>query len=418
MPNYIICSNDRNDLGYIHSLNLCPWFSTTYATIQVQTLNTQANFQILTTEDFIEFFTAESGEVEFLCKLSLGDQQGCSYDSLPALINTHITRAGQLFTSMFNNPHKLVFIHKRLFEITSMSYNYQVLLGYTGAQFPMLSHNRVMWAQKRSSEADGPPLESAEWDFTYVNRVFLQCRSPDRYVYTVVPVKVFPETAWDYRITYEAVFDRGIRQFLTILPDTGTITIDKDTTTESKSCTIKARVFEGRADSPVFTLKTYLMTWGRNPIDNPLHASALTGRTRLLFGEASRYALVANDYTTDKGTEIRVTTDGWTISDKEIITFYGNHSDKSRDVESNSCLIQAGYKEGTATLTCKVEWYHKTGLVFEWVPDGERTFTITVLNDQVQVIRQEIEPPMVGSGLSTSEIYLIPTVALNRIEIL
>jgi hypothetical protein len=55
MAQYIIQSSDPDNYGTIDSINLEPWFPTTHATIQVTSINTLANFQILTDDDYIAF---------------------------------------------------------------------------------------------------------------------------------------------------------------------------------------------------------------------------------------------------------------------------------------------------------------------------------------------------------------------------
>jgi hypothetical protein len=387
-------------------------------------LNTQANFQVLTAEDYIVFDIIEAeGEAAFLCKLSLGDQQGTAYDSLPALINTHIVRSGQLFTSMFNNLHKLVFIHKKPFQISAMTYNFRILLGYIGIEFPIQSHDKKMWVTRKSAEAGGPPMESAQFVFpinplhpdqpyNYYN--FYTCRSPDRYLYIPCPVKVLPADCWDYRVSYELDFTGNDQGWCTILESSGTVTVNKDIdpdTYDQKNTHIIARIYEGSTDSATITLTTTLISWGRNrkyPDPIKQHNTALNGKPRLLFGEATRYALRASSQDLADGTEYRVKKDGWTIDNVEVCSFYGTRTDRSKEWESNSCLVIAGYKAGKAILSCGVEYYHRAGTASdEWIDDGTRTFEIEVLNDQIEVLRQELEPPMVGSGLSTTELYLL-----------
>jgi hypothetical protein len=100
----------------------------------------------------------------------------------------------------------------------------------------------------------------------------------------------------------------------------------------------------------------------------------------------------------------------WSIVDTEIISFYGQKGDRLTDF-TNSCIIQAGYKEGKTLLRLDSwQWW-------EFDPATQSgsfkqsqaiiTLEITVVNDQAPVIRQELEPPMVGSGLSTTELYLL-----------
>jgi hypothetical protein len=68
----------------------------------------------------------------------------------------------------------------------------------------------------------------------------------------------------------------------------------------------------------------------------------------------------------------------WSIDNTEVLTFYGTQDNSILD-EHNSCLIQAGYKEGTVTVHCDVE-YRLNGERHPAV--GVPNLTITDLNDQ------------------------------------
>jgi hypothetical protein len=53
MPVYVLGPDDLNNLGKI-STNLCPYFSSKLATVQVQSVNTIANIEILNEDDYID----------------------------------------------------------------------------------------------------------------------------------------------------------------------------------------------------------------------------------------------------------------------------------------------------------------------------------------------------------------------------
>jgi hypothetical protein len=418
MPVYIICSTDKEDLGYIHGLNLCPYFPTTSATIQVQSINTQANFQILTEADHIDFEISNDATPNF--RLSLGDQQGLSYDSLPALINTHIVRAGEVFTAMFDTLHKLVFIHKKKFWITGMTYNYEVLLGYTGATFPIVSHPKTMWVSKRSAEISDEPINNAQWVFPpggSQDLGFMSFKSVHRFVYSVLPVKIVPEGNYNYKIIWEADFNLGDPQFLDIIPETGTLVIYKDKESDFntvKQCTVRAKIYSGKTENPFMTLETrfmalhrYTATSGTGNTEPPVY---LIGKTTLLFGEATRLAAVPYATAGYISGLTEIQTSFWLIDNTEILTFYGQVGDRVDD-HTISCTIQAGYKAGTTRVTLRSwQWwkYNPQTTIGDWVQSQTPiSIDITVVNDQAPVIRQEIEPPMVGTGLSTNVLYLL-----------
>jgi hypothetical protein len=54
MPNYLICSTDKDDYAHI-LINLCPYFFEQQAKITVQAINALANIEILGKDDYIVF---------------------------------------------------------------------------------------------------------------------------------------------------------------------------------------------------------------------------------------------------------------------------------------------------------------------------------------------------------------------------
>jgi hypothetical protein len=54
MPNYLICSTDKDDYAHI-LVNLCPYFFLPNATVTVQSVNALANIEILGKDDYIIF---------------------------------------------------------------------------------------------------------------------------------------------------------------------------------------------------------------------------------------------------------------------------------------------------------------------------------------------------------------------------
>jgi hypothetical protein len=228
-------------------------------------------------------------------------------------------------------------------------------------------------------------------------------------------VKIVPEGNYDYRVVWEADFNLGDEQFLDILPNSGTVVIYKDKEADLKlvrQCTVRAKIYSGRTENPFMTLETrfmalhrYTATSGTGNTEPPVY---MIGKTTLLFGEATRLAAVPYAAITSGLTEIK--TSIWTIDNTEILTFYGQVGDTSYD-QTISCTIQAGYKEGTTRVVLKSwQWwkYNPQTTIGDWVQSQTQIWLeITVVNDQAPVIRQELEPPMVGAGLSTTELYLL-----------
>jgi hypothetical protein len=62
MPNYLICSTDKEDYAHI-LVNLCPYFFEQQAKITVQAINTLANIEILGKDDYIIFEEYRPGEI-------------------------------------------------------------------------------------------------------------------------------------------------------------------------------------------------------------------------------------------------------------------------------------------------------------------------------------------------------------------
>jgi hypothetical protein len=126
--------------------------------------------------------------------------------------------------------------------------------------------------------------------------------------------------------------------------------------------------------------------------------------------ESTRIACVPNDLVTKISLLTEIKSNTWKIDNTDILKFWGQKGGVLYD-HTNSCLITAGYKAGTTILRLSTWFWWRddpaTDLGDFRLGTVDITLEITVINDQVEVIRQEVEPPMVGSGLSTTELYLL-----------
>jgi hypothetical protein len=466
MPNYIICSNNKDDLGSIKDINLCPYFSTTYATIQLSNLSTIANIQILNEDDYVEFRVPQTKETP---RLEMGPQQGMSYETLPNLINTFLPRQIPRLQARLNSLRKLVFVDNvdysdTTIEISYMTYNYRILLGYYGSVFPIQTVETTTFGDCKSPQAKFIHIEGAEFDFPYgVNYErsgkFWQTKLRDVQSYCCIPVIVKPDgvnlddpndkrIAVDYRFEYSLDFGKNGHVFCSILPATGTITvfpyvlprdangneipIEPDANghfnTVCHQCDVICKVFEGKAmENPKFTLKTkfyspdptrLLDTLWFEEIGYSMCVCKILGKKKLFFGEATRISLqplydihgiVDHDIGPLTLPEMRVTSGGWRINGDTCVLFYDNRSTYTVD-NFNSVLIQAESKIGRTVIFCDYEVYLEDlneGYGNGWQTVGTASFEVEVLSPTLEFTEKQIVPPMVGSGLSTSVLYLI-----------
>jgi hypothetical protein len=445
MPSYIICSNDKENLGFINSINLCPYFSTTYATIQLANLSTIANIQVLHEDDYVEFTTHPMSTT---ARLEMGNQQGMSYDTLPNLINTFLPRQCPRLSARLNSERKLVFVDDvdyadSQIEISYMTYNFRILLGYHGSTFPIPTSETISFGDVKSPKAKFVQLESAEFDFPIGTNAdlsgrFWQTKLRDVQSYCSLPVIIHPEKAVDYRFEYSLNFFGG-KVFCSILPATGTITVfpyvpqyDENNKelfplpTPCHYCDVTCKIFEGKAtENPKITLLTRFYspdptvgtdeTWFDERGD--LAVCQIVGKKKLFFGEATRISLqplydihgsIAGNNSPLILPQFRVSSSGWRIETSSTsVLFYDNRSMNTMD-NFNSVLIQAESKVGVSTIACDYEIYLAPWEeVGAWRSCGTARFQIEVISPTVEIIERQIVPPMVGSGLSTSVLYLI-----------
>jgi hypothetical protein len=107
MPVYVIGSDDPKNLGKI-STNLCPYFSTTLATVQVQSINTVANIEILNDDDYIDFeVPSATVRADISYRLDVLTNTNAEYAYIPNKTYTHLED-----DEFFNSNVHLKFSHK------------------------------------------------------------------------------------------------------------------------------------------------------------------------------------------------------------------------------------------------------------------------------------------------------------------
>jgi hypothetical protein len=92
----------------------------------------------------------------------------------------------------------------------------------------------------------------------------------------------------------------------------------------------------------------------------------------------------------------------WRIEDPSIIHFLGaKNEDGTQGEDLNyDVTVQAGYKNGTTKISCMTD-------TMNGALAGETSVYVTVVNNQIALSRQRIEAPSVGTGISTSQMYLM-----------
>jgi hypothetical protein len=99
----------------------------------------------------------------------------------------------------------------------------------------------------------------------------------------------------------------------------------------------------------------------------------------------------------------------WDIEDTDLLHFYGEGDDHTSADDGNhdSISVTAQYQVGTTKIFANIARGYKTqNDSYQWIDDGVVEWTVEVINDQIPVDRQEVSPPMVGTGLLTSVVYL------------
>jgi hypothetical protein len=435
MPTYIICSTNNDDYGRIDHINLELHFLTTEATIQITNVNTLANFQVLSSKDYI-IFTIRG----FDYPIDAEDRQGMAWESVTGMLQTLFKRNGVSIGVAISELHRIMFTDPRAFAIKGMSYDYQLLLGFVGRNFPINSVPYEVYVSRNHPDVPYITPTSIEWDFQERDGVKQNGFVIFEYLggykdikpYCATPVKVFPQgddkgvgMACNYRLEY------SFKSWDTTKPDgskdedwciidkiSGTIYPALDFVLGwHRSCTIRCMLFLPQKESPTFTIDTtFTIGQRRNPIihlpdptvdDLPI----INCRKKLQFNESMRVSIQTAkplNVTTYAPTEphwgyMAELRDSfpWTIDDPSIIHFLGAKNDDGTggtDLGWN-VTVQAGFKAGTTRIACHTKNYLDL--------PTETSVWVTVVNDQIPLVRQKIEAPSVGSGISTSQMYLM-----------
>jgi hypothetical protein len=312
MKNYIICSNDVNDFGYIHDLNLNAPVSTQETTLQITSINTLANFQILNAEDYITVETnilkfggsveipenpeiydpnappfdfGAPGETEVSGQPEMPDttpgeagtiktfyaepRVGLSWEAVPGMLNTWTRDAGIDIVASIGDLRRLCLVSAQKFEIKAMSYNFEVLFGCLGVQYPMIASEFNEWVGRRTTNADPIPVVLFQvrenWTCFYpLTALYTAPPITGNYVAVHYELEPYGDTWHDYKyanrwsiqwsITHW-LLPEGREDWCTIDVNSGTIHLipnmspipDGDTQIEAHAfrCIIQAKLFDG-----------------------------------------------------------------------------------------------------------------------------------------------------------------------------
>jgi hypothetical protein len=433
MPTYVICSTDPSDYGRIDHIDLQPHFNALDATVAVTNVNTLANFQVLTEDDYITF---DIGKFPSLSRYTLKgkDQQGMSWESITGVLNTIMRNDGQTMTAGISDLHRLMFSNVQIFSVIYMTYNFEVMLGFVGHQwndnkgnyFPITSEPYDVWLSRKSSEVPyilptGMRFHVPNPDDLGLNFQIFSCDS-NKPNHLTIPVDVLPNTdkdgyACNYTLKYSLLdwhFDS--EQWCSILEATGTVTTKKLTSDYSKDVNAgKVRYVSVRcelwvpyvSDAPRFTITTRLnLVIPYVPLASP-SAYILVSKDFLFFNETARISCQTSNIVQDNVPDTwrievyNLDPVPWQLDKTTRMKFIGsvvNNGSQSED-SGHGCMVQAGMEAGPVSVVL----YDK-GRNRSWRK------TITILNDMIPIPRFKVEAPSVGTGISTSQLYLMSNI--------
>jgi hypothetical protein len=440
--------------------------STQETTVQITNINTLANFQILNWADFIELDIEmhkdpEEDTVVGTYKILYPEPHvGMAWEAVSGVINTMLRNEGIEMTVSIGDLRKLCFVSNEEFQIRELSYNFEVLLGFTGVKYPVRSHTFEQWVGRRTTSADPVNVTNftlaENWTVYYPT---IAGGAPEIVeTYTAANYEMSPYSGSKYANRWSIqwsiihwVYPEGKQDWCTIDPNTGTIHLLPDLEpdveggmelweTHSYYCIVQAKVFDG-GPVPLYRREAGFHAYhGKvGPPDElwyvpqlPPHIVMNKPTPTLMFGESATVSLkptilMGNDthpaYQCAEYTKVL----RWYLSDMNVVKFNGRFRNEvdwshafpgdtlpeyylfSADDVGQSVPLIALSEAGTANLLCECVSY----------PNGINEvdkevryikMTITVINDLVTATRWKLEAPAVGNPLSTPQLYLMSNI--------
>jgi hypothetical protein len=399
------------------------------ATVAVTSINTNANFEILNEADYIKFTFNYGTETPIHSTLQGVYHQGMAWESIAGILNPVLKRSGIDIQMNISDLHKMMFVSQRPFAITEMTYNFQILLGFTVGQFPFISSPYIYWVSRMSPQAPFISPWDLEWTHQYVAPHAMQdywtwreAETSSKRNICAIPVYVganlFDQLPNGYKLQYDIkdwLEPSTERDWCVINPDNGTIIMKPNLAELPKRiCKVRCNLYLGNDTSPFLSKETRFHVLRRQFPAEGGYSAMINCKPRILYGEQTRVSLQCSEiYTDNKDGEWGYGFDQdnstpWRIKDTSIIHF-ANRELSVTQVEDDgwSCVIEAGNVTGVGTIFMHMADGR------DW---GEVSFDVQVYNDQVEMNRQRVEAPAVGNGLSTPQLYLMSNIGTDMFQ--
>jgi hypothetical protein len=444
--NYIICSNRNDDFSRIDNINLNPAVSTQFSMLQITNINTLANFQIISEDDFIEFVLECDSVQPITYKLTGKSTTGMSLEAVPGVINQWIRTAGHPLLLTLGSLRRFFFEEKLAFRLIGMSYNFAVLLGWYNFSEDIVSTDYNVSVPRRDKDKTDPIRVTT---FTFAES-WTQCGSSSvgldwqkkRETYQTPSFVLEPYNNLNgYANRWEVIWaledETPPIEWVQVDPNTGTahILTEKLTAqnfyTDHLQASIIAKLYDGNkipafSYSHSFEVIRSVLTTPDKPdplpegdtwqykepalvLNKPEHV--------MLFGETGTVSLRPDrtlhiEHTPDATTHYYsnyISDVTWYLLSQNTVKFTGDfgwsisHNRWEAVDNGLSVPIQACSNEDEEEIHCRFTAYdmkEKASVIHE------DSMIIKVLNDVLEIPRKKIEAPAVGNPLSTPQLYL------------
>ena len=135
-------STNPNNYGNIHANLRVPF--TQYSTLVIDSLTTNACFEVLNKDDYITFIetTINDDEEETLNEFTLSITESYSdlnSSSISTLLNDLLNIAGSNIKTIVDNTNRIVFVNELSFKIVSCSYRLKEVIGIYDQPLPIIA---------------------------------------------------------------------------------------------------------------------------------------------------------------------------------------------------------------------------------------------------------------------------------------
>jgi hypothetical protein len=396
-----------------------PAVSNAESTLQVTNINTMANIEVIDESDHIQFkpdYHPDTGSGGALFTINFKAHAGFQYEGIPSWFNQLVREKGQIFglACEVGDMRRLYFKSDRCFRLSDISRNASLLFGWRGLYGPELTvgpRDKEIYAKpyeqmisRNSAEASLVSITSFTMEETLVVALVGE-------FYAKIPYTISPNEASGYRMEWtvdEWETPAGQKDWLTINKETGTMRFkefDPKVPQVAHYCKIKTEVFQG-GTSPLFTKTCTLIATTPMDTDKPTNEARLVGKSVLLYGEETAYVFTPANWSSSLQV-LEYTKIDWYVSETSQLKFTGFRELRDGGWHGRDDHYWVAVKAGgqpnniynEEKLYCKAT--QKVG--------DEKTFsfTITVLNDLIPIVKYKMDPPSVGCPMSTPQLYLM-----------